>query len=593
MGYLTAGRMPAELPLVPSAIALASSALLFFLPRRGRLPQRAAILVVVAGALLPIALDPLIDPTRAVGRALWQWSAVGGPTIQASYRLDALSAVALALVVMFSGAAMATASRVERRHPALAALTLATGLVAIALVVTDDLVAAVVVLAVLAALTTLALFAVAPVGATARAAGYLSIGLQAWVLAALLVSRSGSPTFLLAALPQQAVTAGAMLAATLGALLFAGLYPVVAWSIDEGEPVRDPGPLGSLVLMPAGIGATFLLIRLLGASGLATTQIALPELSFEVRLAFVVLVLLAVAVALAASGALPMRPIAVGAISIVLVAVTPYLGWAHAVLLAAILTVGYAGVVSLALPDHWETVRNDLALVAMWTAIATGSPLGIAGGIVALFARAAAAYATSLALEPHRDYVALVGGSAVFVAGTIVVGAGALTSADAVVAGLALCAVALLIVLELAQVGRRFRVADVPPDLDAASAISAFGLALLSTLVVIPLESDLRRHLPAPEALSAAHIGAIAIGAALAVVLARTVRPLLPYFEAAAERSGPAMRALDPAPVGVGAFRAIETAATRSSIAFGIFERRAGVWLATAVIVAVLIWAVR
>jgi hypothetical protein len=89
------------------------------------------------------------------------------------------------------------------------------------------------------------------------------------------------------------------------------------------------------------------------------------------------------------------------------------------------------------------------------------------------------------------------------------------------------------------------------------------------------------------------HIGAIAIGAAVAVVLARTVRPLLPYFEAAAERSGPAMRALDPAPIGVGAFRAIEAAATRSSVAFGIFERHAGVWLATVVIVGLLVWAAR
>jgi hypothetical protein len=585
--------MPAELPLVPSAIALASSALLFFLPRAVRLGHRAAIALVVGGAFLPVALDPLIDPTRAAGRALWQWSAVGGPTIQASYRFDALSAVALALTLMFAGAAMATASRAERRHPALAALILAIGLVTIALVVTDDLVAAIVVLAALAALTTLALFAVSPVAATARAAAYLSLGLQAWVLAALLMSRSGSPTFLLDAVPSHAVGAGVMLAATLGALLFAGLYPVVAWSADESERARDVGPLGSLVLMPAGVGSTFLLIRLLGASDLAPRDIALPGLSFEVRLAFVVLVLLAVALSLAASGALPRRPIAVGVIGIALVGALPYLGWAHVVLICAILTVGYAGVVSLALPDHWETVRADLALVAIWIAIATGSPLAIAGGIVALFARAAAAFASSLWLVPHRDYLALVGGSAVFVAGVVVVGAGALTGTDLVIAALALAAVALLVVLELTQVGRRFRVAEVPPGLDIASATGAFGLALLATLVVVPLEADLRRHLPAPDAVTPAHIAAIAIGAALAVVLARTVRPLIPWFEAAAERSGPAMRALDPAPVAVGAFRALEAAATRASVAFGIFERRAGVWLATAVIVALLIWVAR
>ena len=585
--------MPAELPLVPSAIALATSALLFFIPRRNGLTHLLAIVLIVLGAALPLALDPLIDPSRAAGRALWQWSAVGGPTIQASYRLDALSAVALALVVAYAGAAMATAGRAERRHPALASLILASGLVTIALVVTDDLVAAIVVLAVVAALTVLALLAVAPAAATARAAAYLSIGLQAWVLAAILVSRSGSPTFVLGAVPESAVTAGAMLAATLGALLFAGLYPVVAWSVTPHDGARDPGPLGSLVLMPAGIGATFLLIRLLGASGLVTSDITLPELSLEVRLAIVVLVLLSVAVALAASGRVPMRPIAVGIVAVVLVAALPYLGWAHVVLIAAILTVGYAGVVSLALPEQWEAVRSDLALVAIWIAIATGSPLGIAGGIVALFARAAAAFASSLWLVPHRDYVALVGGSAVFVAGAIVVSAGALTSADPVAKALAVTAAVLLVVLELAQVGRRFRVANVPADLDIASAVVAFLLALLATIVVVPLEADLRRHLPAPAAISVAHIAAIAVGAALAVVLARTVRPLVPYFEAAAERSEPAVRALDPAPIGVGAFRAIEAAATRSSVAFGIFERRAGVWLATAVIVGLLVWAVR
>lgn len=548
--------------------------------------------LVALGAFLPIALGGLVDE-RVIGRALWQWSAVGGPTIQAAYRLDPLSKVALALTVLYSGAAMARASRMDRRHPALASLTLAIGLVTIALVVTDDLVAATVVLAVLGAMTTLALFAVAPASATARAAAYLSLGLQAWVLAALLMSRSGSPTFLLEAVPPGAVSAGVMLAATLGALLYAGLYPVVAWSVDESDASGDVGPLGSLVLMPAGIGATFLLIRLLGASGLATERIPLPDLSFEVRLAVVVLVLLVVAVSLATSSGLPARPIATGVVAIALIALMPYLGWAHAVLLAAILTVGYAGVVSLALPDQWETVRSDLAVVAIWVAIATGSPLAIAGGVVALFARAAAAYATSLWMVPHRDYVAFVGGSTLFLAGAIVVGAGAVTRADPVITLLAAVAVALLVLIELAQVARRFRVAEVPPDLDVASAVASFGLALLAMLVTIPLEADLREHLTAPGTITSVHIAAIAGGAAIAVVLARTVRPLLPYFEAVAERSGPAMRALDPAPLGVGLFRLIERAAMRSSVAFATFERRAGVWLATAVIVAVLVWAAR
>lgn len=574
-------------------MALAISALLFFLPRRGPAPHRLAMVFVVLGAALPVALDPLIDPARATGRALWQWSAVGGPSIQASYRLDGLSAVTLALTVAFTGAALATAGRAERRHPALAALVLAIGLVTIALVVTADLVAAIVVLAVLAALTVLALFAVAPASATARVAAYLSIGLQAWVLAALLVSRSGSPTFLLGEMPAAAVTAGVILAATLGALLYAGLYPAVAWNIDEGSAASDPGPLGSLVLMPAGIGATLLLIRLIGASDIPTSQIGLPDMGIELRLLAIVVVLFAVALRVAVGADLPRRPIAVGVVAIALIAAMPLLGWAHLVLISAILTAAYAGVVSLALPDRWEDVRSDLGLVALWIALATGSPLGIAGGLIALSARAAAALASSLWLVPHRDYVTLVGGSAVFVAGTIAVGAGALSAADPPTGALALAATAILVVLELAQVGRRFRVADVPRDLDAASGIAAFLLALLAAILVVPTEAAVRDQVHGPAAASPAHIAAIALAAALAVVLARTVRPLLPYFETAAERSGPAMRALDPVPIGVGAFRALEAAATRASAAFGVFERQAGVWVAAAVIVVLLIWAVR
>src|SRR2546428_572230 len=121
--------MPAELPLVPSAGALAISALLFFLP-------------------------------------------VGGPM---AHRAGTLFRVAAALV--------------------------ARGVVGI--------------------LTVLARFAVAPAPATARAAAYLSGGLEAWILAALLVSRNGSPTFVLDDLLPSAVSEGAILAATLGALLFA------------------------------------------------------------------------------------------------------------------------------------------------------------------------------------------------------------------------------------------------------------------------------------------------------------------------------------------------------------------------------------
>src|SRR3989304_2228995 len=223
--------MPAELPLVPSAVALAISGLLFSLQRRGTWSHLLGTLLVVTGAALPGALQQRVDPEHPEGRALWEWSpgggpttqgpdrvdpparaAGGGPTIEASYRVDALAAVVDALVVAFAGAALATAARSERRHPALPALVLALGLVGVATVVTVDLVAAIVVLAVMSAFTVLALLAVAPAGATARAAAYLAVGLQAWVLAALLVSRHGSASFELGEIPAGALTLGATLA---------------------------------------------------------------------------------------------------------------------------------------------------------------------------------------------------------------------------------------------------------------------------------------------------------------------------------------------------------------------------------------------
>jgi hypothetical protein len=573
-------------------MALAFSALLFFLPGGRGASHRLGALFVVAGSAVPIVLAPLIDPSRAGGRALWEWSAVGGPRIEASYQLDALAAIALSLAVAFAGSALATVGRTERRHPALPALILALGLVTIALVVTNDLVAAIVVLAVLAILTVLALFAVATVPATARAAAYLAVGLQAWVLAALLISRHGSPTFLLGSMPATAISAGSILAATLGALLFAGLYPVVAWSISEGEP-GDLGRLGSLVLMPAGISATVLLLRLVGASDADTAAIALPEVAGEIRLALAVVVLSAVALAVARSGAIPRRPLGVGIVAVVALAAYPLLGWAHVVLLAAILTAAYAAVVSLTMPEQWETVRSDLGLVALWIGIATASPLGVAGGLVALFGRGAAALATSLWLVPHRDYIAFVSGSAIYVAGVIAVGAGAVLAADPSLVALGGAGAVVLILLEIAQVGRRFRIVDVPTDLDLTSGLVAALLAFFAAVTTVPLEATVRERLSGPEALTPTHLLAMALVAAAAVILARTVRPLLPYVEAIAERSGPVMRALDPAPIGLGALGVLEAATTRGAAAFALFERRGGVWLATALIVGLLVWSVR
>ena len=108
--------MPAELPLVPSAMALALSALLLFHPRGGGVSHAFGVALVAIGSALPVALHPFIDPARSGGRALWEWSAVGGPIVQASYRLDDLAAVAIALVVAFTGASLALKKQEASSH---------------------------------------------------------------------------------------------------------------------------------------------------------------------------------------------------------------------------------------------------------------------------------------------------------------------------------------------------------------------------------------------------------------------------------------------------------------------------------------------
>ena len=46
-------------------------------------------------------------------------------------------------------------------------------------------------------------------------------------------------------------------------------------------------------------------------------------------------------------------------------------------------------------------------------------------------------------------------------------------------------------------------------------------------------------------------------------------------------------------PAGHAAFAALDAITSRTAATFSLFEQRAGVWLATILIVAVLIWSVR
>src|SRR5205823_8348889 len=85
-----------------------------------------------------------------------------------------------------------------------------------AVVVTNDLVAAVVALAVLAALTAFATLLVAPAPSAMRLAAYLTAGLQGFVVGALLVARQGGPSLAIAVIAPTAVSPGAVLATTAG-----------------------------------------------------------------------------------------------------------------------------------------------------------------------------------------------------------------------------------------------------------------------------------------------------------------------------------------------------------------------------------------
>src|SRR5213593_2265833 len=173
----------------------------------------AAALCVIAG-LAPLLMYVALDPERSRGQALWEWSAVGGPTIQASYRLDGLAAIGVGIGALYVAAALVATTRVSARHQLLRPVILLNGLVFITLAVTDDLIADIVVLGALAALTSFIAMLVSPAAAVARITGYLAGGVQGFVVAGLLVSRFGGASFRFDTLSPDAVTPGVVVAAS-------------------------------------------------------------------------------------------------------------------------------------------------------------------------------------------------------------------------------------------------------------------------------------------------------------------------------------------------------------------------------------------
>jgi len=373
----------AELILFVVALSLSALAFAFVMPRfagRGRVPFSVAC-CAFAG-LAPLLMYVALDPEHARGNALWEWSAVGGPTIQASYRLDGLATAGVAIGALYVAAALVATTRVSARHQLLRPVILLNGLVFVILAVTDDLIADIVVLGALAATTSFIAVLVSPAAAVARITGYLLGGVQGFVVAALLISRFGGASFRFDTISPDATTPGVILAASLGAALFAGLYPFVPWGY-RSEESGERESLRGLLTTPAGLGATLVLCRLLGVTRIDLATLGLPAIISPALIAVVVAVL-ALRFIIRRGKPRLRRRIAISVLVLVLILLYPFIHWSHVILVASLLTIVYTAAVSLALPEQWAISRYDIVIGALFIALATGSPIALAGAFVVL-----------------------------------------------------------------------------------------------------------------------------------------------------------------------------------------------------------------
>lgn len=586
--------MTAELPLIASAAALALAGLL--LATRSKYALTVAIVAAIFACVAPLVLATLIDPANAAGRALWEWSAAGGPTVRASYRFDGIAAIGVAVGAAYAGAGLFGAARATRRHPLLPSAILALGLVFFALAVTEDLIAGTVVLGVLAAITVLAALAAAPLPATTRLAAYLAVGIQFFVLAALLLSRFGGASFRFDAISPTSVSPGAILAASVGAALFAGLYPFIPWRFRAQLRGPDLERLRGVITMPAGVAASVLLLRLLATTRGDITTVGLPGVGLEWRIIAGLVALLAFGIAAWRAGRVPRRAMILTIAFVGALAGYGAIHWADVILVATLLSVLYAAGVSLALPEQWEVVRYDVTLAAFWIALAVGTPTAIAGGLFILVADALVALAESI--WTRGGYVIVIAGSSATVTGLIVIGSGSLGATDIAAQALSLAGLSAIGSLVLIHVGRRLDRVGVPLALDGLAAASALGITTLIGLAVsVPLYQGVslvfgRPFEPGIASTPLGFLAAIAI-ATLLVMVARSIRPFMPDLEPVAVRLRELIAVADPVPAGQLAFAALDAITSRAASIFNLFEQRAGVWLATFLIIAVLVWSVR
>lgn len=586
-----------EAVLVLAIVAVAIIAIASVLsPRFARWRTLVAALGCAMAGLAPPLLFPSIRPENAEGVALWAWSAVGGPTIQASYRLDGLAATGLAIGVLY-GAAALVATRVVSRSELLRPALLLNTFVFIALVVTDDLVADIVVLGALVAGTIFIALLVSPATSVARVTAYLATGLQAFIVCALLLTRFGGASFRFADIAATAVSPGVVAAASVGAALFAGLYPFVPWGY-RSEESGERESLRGLLTMLAGVGATIVLLRIVG-----TTRIALSTLALPGSMPLWVTAVAALAVVVAFVGALRRRArwrrsLVISASALAIALLYPYLHWSHVVVVACIFTVAYAAAVSLSLPDQWPVTRYDVTLAAAWVGIACGTPTSVAAAIAVLLGGALAALAEAFWMPPHRAYIAMVTSTTTIIAGSLAVGLGAFDAPDHVTTALAVIAILAVVTLELVHVGRRLDVAAAPTDLEITSTLVALlSASLLAMVFAAPVLDALQSAFGRPfdHSLDTAtySVAALAVVAAFLAVVAGAVRPLVPDTSRVGLWLERAVAMADPVPLAVASFHTLERTSTTASMLFGLFERRAGVWLALVLIVGVLVWSAR
>jgi hypothetical protein len=276
----------------------------------------------------------------------------------------------------------------------------------------------------------------------------------------------------------------------------------------------------------------------------------------------------------------------------------PWLNWSHVVVIACGLTVAYAAAVSLALPDQWPVTRYDVTLAGAWIGIATGMPTGVAGATLILLGGGLVALADAFWMPPHRAYIAMLASTTAIVAGALAVAVGAFESPEPATMVLALIGIPAVIALELVHVGRRLDVAAAPPVLEIAATVVAFLSTMFVAIVfAAPTLDALGRAFGRPpdhELQTIAYTtAALAVLAAMLVVVAGAVKPLLPDTAPVGASLARLVGVADPVPVAAASFRALERSATLASVLFGLFEQRAGVWLALVLIVGVLFWAVR